>query len=270
MVDIHHHLLFGLDDGAHDLETSVAMARIAAADGITHVVCTPHASGRYSFEPETVADRLAALQRALAAENIALTLGSGCDFHLSYENIEDALAHPRKYTINGGGYLLVELPDFALSRNLAQTFYDLEIAGMKPVLTHPERNPTLQQDPGRLREWVASGLIVQITADSVLGHMGRTAQKMAHRLLADRWVHVLATDAHGTERRAPKLSAARSLIAERYGAEYAQRLVDTNPRAIFDNQPWPRQPEARGLGDAEDDLHEGTARRGFLARLFGR
>src|ERR1700721_2815739 len=123
MYDIHHHLLFGLDDGAPDLDTSLAMAKIAVADGITHVVCTPHASSMFSYDPPRIAEHLATLREALAAESIPLTLGLGCDFHLSYDNIQEALAQPTKYAINGTVYLLVELPDFGLPRTLTDTFY---------------------------------------------------------------------------------------------------------------------------------------------------
>src|SRR5579875_1269198 len=105
MVDLHHHLLPGLDDGSPDLETSLEMARLAVADGITHVVCTPHASDRYAFDPERVLLAAEQLRAALEENNIRLTLGLGCDFHLNYDNIQDALVHPTRYTINSHDYL---------------------------------------------------------------------------------------------------------------------------------------------------------------------
>ena len=105
MIDLHHHLLFGLDDGSPDLETSLAMAQIAVEDGITHVVCTPHANSKYDFNPAINAEKAQALRERLAAEGIPLTIGLGCDFHLSYDNIQSALKHPVRYSINGLGYL---------------------------------------------------------------------------------------------------------------------------------------------------------------------
>jgi protein-tyrosine phosphatase len=173
MVDLHHHLLPGLDDGSPDIKTSVAMSRMAVEDGITHVVATPHASGTWTFEPDVIAAKLAELRQALAQESIALTLATGCDFHLSYDNIQDGIANPRKYTLNGSQYVLVELPDFGLSPSLGEIFFDLRVAGMVPILTHPERNPTLQRDQARLADWMRDGLLVQVTAGSVLGHMGK-------------------------------------------------------------------------------------------------
>ncbi len=252
MIDIHHHLLFGLDDGSPDLETSVAMARIAFEDGITHVVCTPHASGSYTYNPERNTERLAALRDALAAENIDLTLGIGCDFHLSYDNINEAIADPKKFAINATQYLLVELPDYGLPPTLTETFYQLQLAGLTPILTHPERNPTLQRDLDRMKDWLRNGLLIQVTGGSLLGHMGRTAEQVSHTLLRDRWVHVLATDAHNITSRPPRLSEARDIVAKRYGQHYADLLTTENPRNIFDGTPLSQQEEPRNLFENHD------------------
>ncbi len=156
------------------------MARMAVEEGITHVVATPHASSRYDFDPALIAERLALLRGALAERGIPLQLGTGCDFHMSYENIRDALAHPRKYTLNASAYLLVELPDLAISPHVGEMFYQLRLAGMVPILTHPERNPRLQADGERLKDWLRHDLLVQVTAGSVLGQMGKAAERMAH------------------------------------------------------------------------------------------
>ena len=244
------------------------MARIAASDGITHVVCTPHASGRYAFDQEVIAARLAELREALAADSIPLIVESGCDFHLSYDNIQDALANPRKYTIAGKGYLLVELPDFGISPQLGDTLYQLRSAGMNSILTHPERNATLQRDPGRLTDWVHAGLLVQVTAGSVLGDMGKTAQRMAEQLLSKHWVHFLATDAHNTTRRPPRMSAARELVASRYGRDYADLLCVANPLAVIEGRALPEQPVPQGV--YEDDDLDVAAKPSLWKRLIGR
>ncbi len=264
MVDIHHHLLPGLDDGSPDLATSVAMARVAADDGITHIVCTPHASENFPFQPEIVAAKVSELRAALRAESISLTLSSGCDFHLSYENIQDALANPRKYTIGGLNYLLVELPDFGVSPNIGQSFYDLQVAGMIPILTHPERNATLQKDFGRMVEWMRAGLLIQVTTSSVVGDMGKTAQRLADTLLERRWVHFLATDAHNTTRRPPRMSEARARVAKRCGSSYADLICLGNPMAAFEGRPLPDQLPAEGV------FEEAAGSGSFWKRLLGR
>src|SRR5579871_5105367 len=135
MIDIHHHLLFGLDDGPSTLDTSVAMARIAVEEGITHVVCTPHANGQYTYDPEIVAEKIDELQNHLNNENIPLKLGRGCDFHMSYDNIQDAKANPSRFSVNGLGYLLIELPDHGISRGLTEVLYQLRLTGLIPILT---------------------------------------------------------------------------------------------------------------------------------------
>jgi len=270
MVDLHHHLLPGLDDGSPDLATSVSMARTAAADGITHVVCTPHASSRYAFNPEVVASKLNELRSALAAEFIPLTLGQGCDFHLSYDNIQDALANPTRYTINHKKYLLIELPDFSIPPNIGETFYDFQYAGITPILTHPERNPTLQRNPALLTEWMRNGMLVQVTTSSVLGEMGKEAERMARKLLDDRWVHFLSTDAHNLTSRPPKMRQACDHVAKRYGTAYAQRLCLTNPQAVFEGQPLPEQDRPKNLFDDEDDDAESPQQTSWWKRLFSR
>lgn len=243
MIDIHHHLLWGLDDGASSLEISLAMARIAAADGITHVACSPHANSRYAYQPQVIAEKIGELQRLLDQEGISLKLGRGCDFHLSYDNIQEAKADPGRYSINGLNYLLVEIPDYGLPLALTEVFYELQLAGLTPILTHPERNPTLQADRPRLVDWLRAGVLVQVTAGSVLGHMGKHAERMAHELLANRWVNFLATDAHNVTSRAPRMREAFDLVAKKYDPEYAHLLCVSNPLAAFMGKPLQTQIE---------------------------
>ncbi|GAC1355452.1 MAG: tyrosine protein phosphatase [Acidobacteriaceae bacterium] len=262
MIDIHHHLLPGLDDGATDFETSVAMAKIAAADGITHIVCTPHANSRYVYEPKVVDSKISELQQRLESDGVSLKLGRGCDFHTTYENIQQAKSNPSRFSINGLGYLLMEVPDYGLPQGLTETFYQLQIAGLTPILTHPERNPTLQGDMERMMQWLRGGVLVQVTAGSVLGHMGKAAQKMAHRLLERRWVHFLATDAHNTTSRPPRMREAYDLIAERYAPTYAHLLCISNPLHAFQGTALTAQPEPAGLyADMEPE--------GWWKRTFG-
>jgi len=229
MIDIHHHLLWDLDDGASSLETSLAMARVAAEDGITHVVCSPHANMHYAYDSDVVAAKIDELQRLLDKEQIVLKLGRGCDFHMSYENIQEAKADPTR------------------PRGMTEILYELRLAGLTPILTHPERNPTLQADEARMLDWLRGGLLVQVTAGSVLGHMGKKAERMSHQLLANRWVHFLATDAHNTTSRPPRMHAAFDLVAQRYGSDYAHLLCVSNPLAVFMGNPMPPQMEPLNL-----------------------
>lgn len=262
MIDIHHHLLYALDDGSTDLETSLKMAEIAIGDGITHVVCTPHANSEYAFSPEENAARLACLREKLGER---LTLGQGCDFHLSYDNIESALQQPARYSINGKQYLLVEFPDFGIPQNISSSFHEMFVAGIIPILTHPERNLTLMQNPEKLSEWIEMGCLVQVTAGSLMGRFGKGPQRISQQLVASRSVHVIATDAHNTTSRPPVMSGAYKYLADKFGEEEAMRLCIENPRRIFYGEALPVQPRP----DDEIDEEEQTPplRRGLFSFL---
>lgn len=247
MVDIHHHLLPGLDDGSKSIEMSVEMARLAVAEGITHIVCTPHANTTFPFNPTANAGRLQELRSRLAAAHIPITLGQGSDFHVSYDNIADAKTYPGRYSINGLSYLLVELPDFGLPPGLTETFYELQLAGLTPILTHPERNPTLLVEPERMVPWLRGGMLIQVTADSLTGHKGKAAQRMAMSLLEKRWVHFLATDAHNITSRPPRLKEAFQLVAEKFTPSYAHALCVTNPLAAFLGKAFEVEEQPHGI-----------------------
>ena len=166
MVDLHCHILPGIDDGASTMEDSLAMAESAIEDGITHVVATPHSSSEYYFDFARVRRLRDDLQSRIGDR---LQLATGCDFHLQADNIEDALAHPEKYTIDHGRYLLVEFPGFSGLASADEVFRRLIDTGMTPIVTHPERNPRLQHRFGDIARWIGLGCLVQVTAGS---HMG--------------------------------------------------------------------------------------------------
>lgn len=241
MVDIHSHFLPGVDDGARTIEEALAMVEMAAADGTTHLVATPHCNDRYQFSLDRNRALLAELQRSAGAR---ITLLAGCDLHLSYENMQAALANPRTYTLNQGTFLLTEFDNFSIAPQMVDVFYKLRGAGLVPVVTHPERNPILQKSGTKLlRKLAEMGCPIQVTAGSFLGQFGPAARETAEHLLAERLVHLVASDAHDTEKRPPQLSQARALLEKRFGAELAAALFVDNPHAAIDSQPLPYFPE---------------------------
>ncbi|WP_199726425.1 tyrosine-protein phosphatase [Acidipila sp. EB88] len=267
MIDIHHHLLPGLDDGSPNMETSVKMAEMAASDGITHIVCTPHANDRFTYSRE----RNEALLNELRARiNGKVTLGLGCDFHMSYDNIQDALDNVGRYSINGGKYVLVEFADSHISETATDSLYELTMVKQRPIITHPERNPVLQRHPEKLAAWIRDGALVQVTASSLSGRFGRTAQATAEKMLKRNWVHFLATDAHNVESRAPIMSQGFEFLRKHYGQSTAERLCIHNPMAVFRSEDWPEQPEALDLDpDASQGQLVTFRKNSFLKRLFG-
>jgi protein-tyrosine phosphatase len=242
MVDIHCHILPEVDDGAASWEVALEMCHMATQDGITDIVATPHADSQYAYDRKRFAARLEQLQER-AGERPKLSLG--CDFHLSFENLQEAYRDPKRYTIGNTGYLLVEFSDFAIPSGITASLLRLLDIGITPILTHPERNPLLQRDIKRILEWVEKGCLVQVTASAVTGLWGEQAQRSARALLQQRAVHVLATDAHDARRRTPILSAARDLVAGTYGGELAQALVEHNPAAILSGNKIPSVASAK-------------------------
>jgi len=226
LVDIHSHILPGLDDGPSSLEESVEMLQIAAQAGTTDIVATPHASPRFRFEPELVSERIAELQ---AASGPVPVIHRGCDFHLTPENIQDALANTGKYAINHHRYLLVEFSDAMIPRSTAEIFDRLQAAGLTPIVTHPERNRLLHTRLDELQTWVENGALVQVTAQSLLGRFGQSAKSVAAKLMNRGLVHFIASDAHDAKDRTPALDEAHRQVVRSWGEARADSLFVTAP-----------------------------------------
>jgi protein-tyrosine phosphatase len=242
MIDIHNHVLHGLDDGPRDFDMSISMVRAAIEAGITHLVCTPHANDRFQYTPAKIAEELQVLKKHFGD---SITLGSGCDMHLNWDIIEDLLLRPYKYTINGMQYLLVELPDYFLPRQMSELLSLIRNKRLIPIVTHPERHPALVRDLGQIAYWIRDGSLVQITAASIIGDFGKTAATVSRTLLDRNWVHIVASDAHDLARRPFRLRQAHQAIGEKWGKDNADRLCIENPHAIFYGKELPAQPSPK-------------------------
>lgn len=240
MIDIHCHILPEVDDGPASWEIALDMCRMAAADGIEHIVATPHANDRYHYDRPYLAGLRDHLQELAGPKP---RIGLGCDFHMSYENLQDVVVNPGRYLIEGGQYLLVELSNFSIPPQIEDSYARLLQMGITPIVTHPERNPILQHTPQRVLQWVEMGCAVQVTASAFTGRWGKAATRMADWLLKCEAVHVLASDAHNTKSRPPNLSEARGMVADVCGDDVARALVEDNPRAVVTGQPMPYFPE---------------------------
>lgn len=239
-VDLHSHVLHGLDDGARSLDQSVAMLTLARDGGTTDIVATPHANGRYRFRPDAIEERLAELNGRVPG----ITVHRGCDFHLQVKNIDDALDDPQKYTINGRGYLMVEFPDTTIFPTSQEILGELLDAGMRPVITHPERNDYLQRHPEVLARWIEDGCAVQVTAASCVGLFGARPKAVALELIARNCVHVIASDAHDHQMRTPDMRPAYQALVKAFGEDRIRPLFVDNPRAalVGDDMPHVSSP----------------------------
>jgi protein-tyrosine phosphatase len=240
MIDIHCHPLPGVDDGARTFEVAANMCRMAAADGVTHLVATPHCNYSYTFDPQVNRELIAQLQETVGEKPRLLM---GCDFHLSYDNIQQCVQNSKTFTINQSSYLLVELPDQFIPDQLTRVYYDIQVGGIIPIITHPERNALLQRKPELLDMWVANGCLVQVTAQSYTGGFGARVCKFSERLLDTGVIHFFASDAHDEKRRPPILSRCYQKLAETKGEEIAELLLCKNPEAVINARPLPPQPD---------------------------
>lgn len=219
------------------------MCQMAANDGTTHLVATPHCNYRYQFDVEVNRARLKELQAAVG-ESPKLLLG--CDFHLSYDNIRKLAEHGSEFSINNTHYLLVEFADHFIPDQMDNVFYEIEMAGFAPILTHPERNPVIQRKPELLYHWVTRGCLVQVTAMSYAGGFGSRAQGLSEEWLERNLVHFFASDAHDLTNRPPVLSSCYKKVASARGKEIADLLLGTNPLAVINGEPLLTPPPPLG------------------------
>lgn len=264
MIDLHCHILPGIDDGAPDLKVSLAMARCAVADGITHTACTPHIyPGLYENQQAGIEQAITQLRAVFAAEDIPLQLCIGADTHLAPDLIA-SIRGGRVPTLNGSRYLLLEPPHHVAPPQFEESVFQLMAAGYVPVITHPERLSWIETHYPIFQRLVKQGAWMQLTSGSLTGRFGRRPQYWAVRMLEERIVHILATDSHHIDRRPPLLAEGREAAARRIGEEQAKYLVTTRPQGILDDLPPDKMPalpeEGTRLGARPDSS--------FWRRLF--
>jgi protein-tyrosine phosphatase len=265
VIDLHCHLLPGLDDGATDLTMSLEMARIAVSDGITVAACTPHIlPGVYNNSGPEIRVAVERLQLALADAGIPLRIVTGADVHIAPDLI-DGLRGGRILALGDSRYLLVEPPHHVVPPRIDDCLFNLMAAGYAPILTHPERLSWVETHYRTIQRLAQAGVYLQLTAGSLTGRFGRRVRYWSERMLDEGLVHFLATDAHRTTGRAPLMAEAREVVSQRVGAEEATRMVTTFPQAILGNA----DPTMLPLPSTIDDPPTRPMWQRALAAMFG-
>ena len=239
MIDLHSHILPGLDDGAHDLDESLAIARSMADDGVRVVAATPHVRDDYPTTPEAMSEALARVSAAVSQAGIEIDVRGGGEVALDrLERLDpEALA---RFGLGGNPRLvLLEYPYYGQPLSLARECARLRLQGVVPVIAHPERNQTVQERPVDLEGLVRAGAVIQLTAASVDGRLGRAAADCARRLLEFELAHLIASDAHAPGVRQAGLSGAAKAVG---GGELAEWLTYTVPAALLAGEELPPRP----------------------------
>lgn len=236
MIDLHCHILPGIDDGAPDMATALAMARIAYADGIRTIACTPHIyPGLYENTAASIRASITGLRKALEQEGIELTLVEGADVHLA-PNLVDGLRSDRIPSLNGSRYFLLEPPHHVAPPRFEEQVFLLLSAGYVPIITHPERLTWIESHYAMFPRLASRGAWLQLTAGALTGRFGKRPKYWSERLLEEGPVQIVATDAHRADNRPPRLAEGREAVARRLGDEAAQAMVQDRPSAVLANQ----------------------------------
>lgn len=235
MIDIHSHILPGIDDGAKSKKDSLEMAREAVRQGITSIIATPHhRNGKFDNERASIMRNVATLNELLVQEDIPLTVLPGQETRINGDMIEN-LENAELLPLNETKYLFVEFPSGHVPRYSAQMLFDIQVAGYKPIIVHPERNRELIEHPSKLYEFVQKGALTQVTAASVVGKFGKNIQTFSHQLIEANLTHFIASDAHNTTTRGFCIDQAFNEIKNIYGSDYYFMFIE-NSQLVVDNQ----------------------------------
>lgn len=251
MIDIHCHILPGIDDGAQSVEDALAMAKEAVTQGITTIIATPHYNSKYSNDKAAILAKAAELNRSLSNAQIPLTILPGQEIRISGEMIEEFDAG-KLLPLAETSYLFVELPSGHVPRYTERVLFDLQMKGLIPIIVHPERNSEIMENPDLLYSFVKNGALTQITASSLTGHFGKKIKKFSEQLIQADLAHFIASDAHNITTRSFKNAEAFAVVEKKFGIDAVMYLQENaallaSGKKVF--QPMPsRIPKKKFLG----------------------
>jgi len=257
MIDLHAHILPGLDDGACDLDEAVEMARIAEEDGITKNVGTPHLfhQARSIYDDiQIIEEKWCELKKAIKKEGLSLEVFRGAEVFITHNLMDEIRKHRENLVLNNSSYMFIEFPSDHVFSGVKHLFFEMMSERITPIIAHPERNSVFVRNTGLLYELVQMGGLCQANSGSFSGFYGNTAQQGAYSFLKLNLIHFVASDCHNSRSMAPKLSGAAKILEELKGKETAQALLVDNPQAVLDDRPIPYHPEAVDPEEKEKSL----------------
>lgn len=231
MVDIHNHVLYGVDDGPETIDESVQMLQDAKAQGIHTIICTPHyRHGVFPYPEESIAGHFLKLRES--AKTIGIRLELGCEYHVN-STMAEYFKEGRCCSLAGSCYVLAEYSYGTEFSYIRESCTELLRNGYIPVIAHMERYRCFQKKPYLTSELAEFGALMQVNADSVLGMAGRAEKKLCHRLLKEECVDIIASDCHGMKERRCRMQECREYVSDKYGRDYAKLLFEDNPGMIL-------------------------------------
>lgn len=236
MIDIHCHILPGVDDGSKDLEESLEMAKISQNEGIKKIINTSHYRPDFNFEKgEILLEKLNDFNDFLKENNIDIEVFIGNELYYG-DDLLEYIDKNEFYTLNNSRYLLIEFSPMRVPQNLCDVIYELKIRGYIPIFAHVERYPDIQENPNIIYDCIKEGALIQVNASSVLGRNFKEANKLCDILLNHNMIHFIATDAHSSNRRTPKIKDAYEYIMDKYGEDRANKLFKENANKIIKDE----------------------------------
>lgn len=233
MIDLHSHILPGLDDGAQNMEDSLNLARKAVSQGITHLLCTPHHyNGKYVNHKYDVIEAVAKLQKELDLRKIPLTLFEGQEVRVNGDLINEIDADDILFCDVKDQYLLIEFPTAEAPSYALRLLEELRSRGITPIIVHPERNGTFRDDPNKLIDYLDIGCLAQLTAPSIIGVFGKNIQKTAEQMIDHGLIQMVASDAHHIQKRTFYMKEAFRRISKIYGKDISDNY-ETVARSII-------------------------------------
>ncbi len=236
MIDLHCHIIPGIDDGASDNSVAIEMCRIAIEDGIKGIIATPHyIHGELNNESTVIESKLQWLKTILYDNGIDINIYPGCEAFISLE-LPELVQQGKISTLNNSSYLLIELPSLTIPDYTHEVIYRLKIAGFTPIIAHPERNPVIANNLDLVYELIERGALMQLNSTSIRGVFGKKTKETSIKLLKRNLIHLVASDSHTTKHRAPRLTKARYVIEEYVGKKTTDTIFDNAQRVLYNEQ----------------------------------